>query len=508
MPQVQFKGPKALFTGGKADFCPDHCTCTDPTGPTDPVDPTNSCTDCKSARACVYCRDCTPTTLRLTFAGTSERTSCVECGTGGSIKVTTGSLTGVYDLIQTEGNSCHWVFTDDSPTMVATGYIGAACTSTATVSTKLIITATRDSTGLEIHAILRIFANGTSADFIVSTGRYTLDSPLNLPNTFVVNATDSSDASRCDGWQQGLGGNLGWGGTASVLVCPTSPHYCSCHDDYTCLVASGIVIPAGVADFNYPDCIDDEAPTPAACTKTAVEVPFNITCEWITGTVAAGGVDNLKVKIHWYNEGDEHAVNGCGYYLYLYAVTGGGDVEKANYYLDSKEPTGTYGFVDSLIEGMPQFIEVSDTCAVPPVDPCLSPVDDDLPSAVSVNFHFNGRFYIDGPYAVTCEAVVVMTKTGVLTYEASDPEHVCSFYDEDGILQWAGFAAVTMVWTDPGDGSPCYWLLDFSDGVGFCDLAFHKEGQDPLGSYTQQTPETGCSCKNACGDSISTLTIT
>lgn len=382
MPQVQFNALKVLFKGGKADFCPADCVCEDPVDPPPSPTPPNSCTNCASPHKSIFDLDCTPRTLRLTFAGTAARTTCIACGTGGSIKVTSGSLTGVYDLQQTLGNSSVWTFEDPSPTMVATGYIGAACTSTATVSTHLLISATRDAAGLDIQALLRIFANGTFADFIVFSGRYSIASPTNLPSTFSVTATDATDLSNCFGWQQGMGGRLGWAGSVGVVLCPIYPHFCTCHDAYTCLTVSPIILPIGIADFVYPACSgDDETPPPTACTTTKVEVPYDHTCEWLTGTVSAGGVNNLKVKIHWYNEGDVHAVNGCGYYLYLYAVTGGGDVEKAHYYLDAIEPVGKYVLVDTEIEDMPQFLIVANDCVVVPPDaPALCPAV--VPSAI------------------------------------------------------------------------------------------------------------------------------
>lgn len=379
---IQFIDEQVLFRGDRASFCADFCVCDDPVDPP-PVDPGTSCTTCKSKKACAHSFNCTPTTLKVTLADTEKRTACIECGTGGSIKVTAGTLDGSYNLTQNPANPCHWFYETDAATLVATGYIGAACTSTATLSTKLIIEAHRDSTGVDLIAFIRIEANDTHADFIVFSGRYALATKTNLPSTFAVAASSAVDDSECLGWQQGLGGRLGWDGTATVLVCPVIPHVCSCHDDFDCLWVKGIVIPEEVDDFEYSVCQDDDAPLPAGCTKTSVYVPFNITCEWITGEVSVGGVDNLKVKIHWYNVGDEHAIAGCGYYLFLYAVTDTEDILKALYYLDSLEPYGQYTLVDTELDDFPYVLVVEQECDDPDVvivAPTVCP--DSVPSAL------------------------------------------------------------------------------------------------------------------------------
>jgi hypothetical protein len=132
-----------------------------------------------------------------------------------------------------------------------------------------------------------------------------------------------------------------------------------------------------------------------------------------------------------------------------------------------------------------------DTCKAddgsPPPDPptpCTLP--DGLASAYSVDFHF--KFYLSGLCTPDCEADTSATLAQVspgywraLTYTG------CGGFD----MPWSGSsAAAELYWQNPGDGSPCYWELIFSDGISACRTVFRKyTGLTPSGAgWTQVDP--------------------
>jgi hypothetical protein len=110
----------------------------------------------------------------------------------------------------------------------------------------------------------------------------------------------------------------------------------------------------------------------------------------------------------------------------------------------------------------------------PPV-PCTLPTG--LSTAYSVDFHH--KLYLSGVCPPDCESDLSETLTQV-----SPGVWRCASYSTclGQTMPYSGSVAIEMTWVNPGDGSPCYWELFFTDGVAACRSVFRKfTGLTPIG---------------------------
>jgi hypothetical protein len=356
---VQFKSNKVLFRGGNVSFCAADCTCPDDT-PTDPPVIPNTCTTCKSPTPCAHYvgRKCTPRRLKLTLTEPTYQTACFTCDDSSTIKKVSGGIAGDYTLEQDPYQACRWVFTDSSPTLVVTGFTSGDCTTGGTTATRLDVSLAQTADGFAVQVIAR-FNSLKDSEFIV----FSATSPglLDFVNANVL-AGDVGFPIECRDYQERGGGRLATGGTATVTICPDVPKICHCTDSPSCLTVGPLVIPPGVPDFTYDEL----------ATATTIAALRTNVCEWRSATVAAAGVSNIQVKVKWYDAADVHAVQGCGYYLYVYAFDGVDIIDKAIYYHYGEDAGGVYElFEDFDSPGMIFATTVTLTCgdSIGPTDP-------------------------------------------------------------------------------------------------------------------------------------------
>lgn len=337
---IQFKDGVVLFRNGVVSFCPDDCDCPGD-NPDTPPDDRNHCADCQSLAPCVHCSGCTPKYLSLLLEDIEIKDTCLVCGDT-SVVVNLLSTPDAFILRQDPYLSCRWSYTiEDAAILSVVRYPSADCTGVGEESNTLVAVVERTSTGFE----LQVYASFTDAQYLLATAAY--DSEDCDPSVTV----DLDDLA----FECGL--RLGKAGTATIAACPDIPLICTCTNSPDCVRISGITGLGSVTGFTA-----DET------TNEAVEAARTDTCEWFTADLqTVGGASNVRAKIHWYNEGDSHATEGCGYYLYLYYFNGVEDVEAGYYFLNAATCFGRYIMVDNWVEGLPINLTVG---ACNPIHDC------------------------------------------------------------------------------------------------------------------------------------------
>jgi len=354
---VQFNSNAVLFHGESVCFSAtaSPCGCTDPTDPTPPDPILNTCGSCASEEPCaaLLSAGCTPKRLKLTLTDPTFQTSCLSCtGDGKSIKVSSGTIAGDKTLEQDPYNSCRWLLTDSSPTLVVAGFDSTDCTSTETDADQIEYSITQNASDFTVRVVAR-FAAIKGSEFVLFSGNY----PGLLTDSLTVAlAGDSGFSFECFDYTERSGGRLGQGGTATLGMCPDLPAVCHCTDSPDCLVMTPVApLPLDDPDWTYDASVDGEA----------ISLPRTGVCEWFTGTTSGFGVTNLQAKVKWYDVTDTQATEGCGYYLYIYAYDGVNAILKGAYYRSNEDASGVYNLFDDVIAGLPRTIVVSMSCPVP-----------------------------------------------------------------------------------------------------------------------------------------------